>query len=310
MSSSTNQNLKENENSRKNFGIFLAVLCHICWGLLSLFWKFLGNINSLEVFSYRIISTLITMFVYFLVSGRLGKLKAELKNLFNDKKQLLNMVLASVFIAVNWLTYIYAIGSGQASAASLGYYINPLVSVLLAVIFFHEKLDRFTKLSILLAFVGVVILTVQNGKLPLVSIILPFSFAFYGMAKKNTSLSSDVSMFVESLFLSPFVITYLALFAKSGPWNYTSTENIALALSGAITAIPLLLFAEALKRAPLSIVGFVQYVSPTIQLIIAVFVFKEPLSRGDLSGFMFIWLSIIVFTIGQVIINKKRKLNA
>jgi rarD protein len=291
--------------TKRNKGIFLALLCYIIWSLLTFFWKFLGKVDSLQVFSYRILSTLVTMILYFLFTGRLGKLKKELKSLFTDKKELMYMFLASAFIAVNWLTYIYGVGHNQVVAVSLGYYINPLVSVLLAVVFLHERLDRYTKISIILAGIGVLILTIRNGSLPLVSILLPFSFALYGLVKKKTNLSSDVSMFVESFLLSPFVIIYLVFFASSGPWNYTSSENIALALSGAITIIPLMLFAEALKLAPLNVVGFVQYISPTIQLAIAVFIFKEPMTRGDLQGFIFIWLSIIVFMSGQIYLSRR-----
>ncbi|WEV45700.1 EamA family transporter RarD [Streptococcaceae bacterium ESL0687] len=302
------KNLNKEKYSKKDLGILLAVICHVSWGLLSLFWKFLGNINSLDVFSYRILSTLVSMGLYFFLTGKLQRLKEELGALFSDKKQLLIMFCASIFIAINWLIYIYAVSSNQASAASLGYYINPLISVLLAVIFFKESLNRYTKFSIFLALSGVVLLTVQNGSLPVISIILPLSFAFYGLAKKFTNLSSDVSMFVESLFLSPLVITYLLFFSKTNPSNYTSLEITCLALSGVITAIPLLLFSQAIKLAPFNIIGFIQYLSPTIQLLIAVFIFKEPLNQGNLNGFIFIWLSILIFSYGQVKDMKKIKL--
>ncbi|WEV61211.1 EamA family transporter RarD [Streptococcaceae bacterium ESL0729] len=302
------KNVNKENYSKKDLGILLAVICHVSWGLLSLFWKLLGNINSLDVFSYRIISTLVSMSLYFFISGGLKRLKHELWTLFANKKQLVIMFCASIFIAINWLIYIYAVASNQASAASLGYYINPLISVLLALIFFKESLSRYTKFSIFLALGGVLLLTIQNGSLPLISIILPLSFAFYGLAKKFTNLSSDVSMFVESLFLSPLVITYLLFFSKSNPLNYTSLEITCLALSGVITAIPLLLFSQAVKLAPFNIIGFIQYLSPTIQLLIALFVFKEPLKPGDLHGFILIWLSILIFSYGQVRDMRKLRL--
>ncbi len=217
------------------------------------------------------------------------------------------MILASFLISINWLVFIYAVGHGQATAASLGYYINPLFSVLLAVVFLKEKLENFTKISLAFALLGVLILTIQSGHLPIVSILLPFSFGTYGMIKKNVTLSSDVAMFVETIIVTPFVLIFILFFAKHTPSDYTVSQIIYLILSGIITAIPLLLFAEALKQAPLNVVGFVQYVSPTIQLAVAIFLFHETFKLENLYGFAAIWLAIIVFIIGQVMLMKKTK---
>lgn len=288
-------------------GLIYAFATYILWGFLSIFWKLLSGVDAYEVFSYRMLSTMLTMVLYFCVTGKLGKLKSELSGLVANKSELWRMILASFMISLNWLIYIYAIGHNQATAASLGYYINPLFSVLLAVVFLKERLENYTKLSLVLAVIGVGILTYQNGQLPMISILLPISFGTYGLIKKNISLSSDVAMFVETFTVTPFVIIYLLFFAKHSPSDYRHIEVIYLALSGIITAIPLLLFAEALKRAPLNVVGFVQYVNPTIQLAIAIFVFKETFKLENLYGFVAIWLAIIVFIIGQILMLKKSK---
>ncbi|GFH40062.1 EamA family transporter RarD [Pseudolactococcus insecticola] len=288
-------------------GLMLAFASYIAWGFLSLFWKLLGGVNSYEVFSYRILSTLLTMLLYFIITGKTGKLKRELIGLSKSKTERRSMVLASFLISINWLVYIYAIAHGEATAASLGYYINPLFSVVLAVVFLKEKLENFTKISIILASLGVIILTVQGGHLPIISLLLPLSFGTYGFIKKNVSLSSDVAMFVESLVVSPLVLIFIVFFAKHRPSDYTLSQIIFLILSGIITAIPLLLFAEALKRAPLNVVGFVQYLNPTIQLLIAIFIFHEAFEMKNLYGFVAIWLAILVFIIGQVLLIKKPK---
>lgn len=288
-------------------GLLLAFGSYIAWGFLSIFWKLLSGVDAYEVFSYRMMSTMLTMLLYFLLFGRMNKLKTEVSGLLANKSELISMILASFLISINWLVFIYAVGHGQATAASLGYYINPLFSVLLAVVFLKENLENFTKISLAFALLGVLILTVQSGHLPIVSILLPFSFGTYGMIKKNVTLSSDVAVFVETIIVTPFVLIFILFFAKHTPSDYTVSQIINLILSGIITAIPLLLFAEALKQAPLNVVGFVQYVSPTIQLAVAIFLFHETFKLENLYGFAAIWLAIIVFIIGQVMLMKKTK---
>lgn len=288
-------------------GLLLAFGSYIAWGFLSIFWKLLSGVDAYEVFSYRILSTMLTMLLYFLFFGRMKKLKTEISGLLANKSELLSMILASFLISINWLVFIYAVGHGQATAASLGYYINPLFSVLLAVIFLKEKLEKFTKISLAFALLGVLILTIQSGHLPIISILLPISFGTYGLIKKNVTISSDVAMFVETIIVTPFVLIFILFFAKHTPSDYTVSQIIYLILSGIITAIPLLLFAEALKQAPLNVVGFVQYINPTIQLAVAIFLFHETFKLENLYGFTAIWLAIIVFTIGQVMLMKKTK---
>ena len=288
-------------------GLLLAFGSYIAWGFLSIFWKLLSGVDAYEVFSYRILSTMLTMLLYFLFFGRMKKLKTEISGLLANKSELLSMILASFLISINWLVFIYAVGHGQATATSLGYYINPLFSVLLAVIFLKEKLENFTKISLAFALLGVLILTIQSGHLPIISILLPISFGTYGLIKKNVTISSDVAMFVETIIVTPFVLIFILFFAKHTPSDYTVSQIIYLILSGIITAIPLLLFAEALKQAPLNVVGFVQYINPTIQLAVAIFLFHETFKLENLYGFTAIWLAIIVFTIGQVMLMKKTK---
>lgn len=292
---------------KTNLGFLLGLVTYILWGFLSLYWKLLSGVSSYNTFSYRFIFTVITMLFYMLVSRNHKRYQSEIGSLIADKKKLFMMILASFLIAINWLTYIFAVAHGQATQASFGYYIMPLVSILLAVIFLHESLSSWMLSAIAIAGFGVGMLAFDTGQVPLVSIILALSFGLYGLVKKNIRLSSDVAMLVESSLVLPFVIIYLVIFSKESMLDYTLLENILLVISGVVTAIPLLLFAEAVKRVPLNIIGFIQYINPTIQLIIAVLIFKETIATGQLKGFIFIWIAIAVFILGQVIVMRKNK---
>lgn len=159
--------------------------------------------------------------------------------------------------------------------------------------------------AVVLAFIGVLVLILNTGKLPMVSLGLALSFGFYGLIKKGVKLSSDVAMLVESGFLLPFIAVYLAFFSPESFSSYSSMEMFLLAISGVVTAVPLLCFSEAVKRAPLNLIGFIQYLNPTIQLLVAILIFGETVTVGELKGFIFIWIAILVFVAGQLVIIRK-----
>ena len=286
--------------TRKNQGLLFGLATYIQWGFLSLFWKLLAGVSAYSTFSWRIVFTVVTMLTYALVAKQNTRFKGELVELWQDKKALLRMLLASFLIAANWLIYIYAVGHGQATQASLGYYIMPIVSILFALIFLRESLSRSMWAAVVLAFIGVLVLVANTGKLP-VSLGLALSFGFYGLIKKGVRLSSDVAMLVESGLLLPFVAIYLVFFSPESFSSYSSMEMFLLAISGVVTAIPLLCFSEAVKRAPLNLIGFIQYLNPTIQLLVAILIFGETVSFGELKGFLFIWMAILVFVTGQIV---------
>ena len=286
--------------TRKNQGLLFGLATYIQWGFLSLFWKLLAGVSAYNTFSWRIVFTVVTMLVYALVAKQNARFKDELVELWQDKKVLFRMLLASFLIAANWLIYIYAVGHGQATQASLGYYIMPIVSILFALIFLRESLSRSMWAAVVLAFIGVLVLVANTGKLP-VSLGLALSFGFYGLIKKGVRLSSDVAMLVESGLLLPFVAIYLVFFSPESFSSYSSMEMFLLAISGVVTAVPLLCFSEAVKRAPLNLIGFIQYLNPTIQLLVAILIFGETVSFGELKGFLFIWIAILVFVTGQIV---------
>ncbi|MFC3931584.1 EamA family transporter RarD [Streptococcus dentapri] len=294
--------------TKKQKGLLLGLATYLFWAFLSLYWKLLSGVDAYSTFSYRIIWTVITMLIYMMVTRSGGRFSKELKNLAMDKLGFARALLASLLIALNWLTYIYAITNGYATQSSLGYYMMPLVSVLLALVFLKESLTPATSLAVIIASLGVVLLLIQTGQLPVIALVLAFSFGFYSLIKKGTKLSSDVALFFKAGVILTFVLIYLLFFNQESPLDYSLSENILLAMSGIVTAIPLLLYAEALKRAPLNLIGFIQYLNPTIQLLIALFVFKEDLSKEQLTGLIFIWIAIIVFVLRQVLLyNKQRK---
>lgn len=224
--------------TRKNQGLLFGFASYIQWGFLSLFWKLLAGVSAYNTFSWRIVFTVVTMLVYALIANQTTRFKGELVGLWQDKKALLRMFLASFLIAANWLIYIYAVGHGQATQASLGYYIMPIVSILFALVFLRESLSRSMWVAVVLAFIGVLVLVVNTGKLPIISLGLALSFGFYGLIKKGVKLSSDVSMLVESGLLLPFVAIYLIFFSPESFSSYSSLEMFLLAISGIVTAVP------------------------------------------------------------------------
>ena len=268
--------------TRKNQGLLFGLASYIQWGFLSLFWKLLAGVSAYNTFSWRIVFTVVTMLVYALIANQTTRFKGELVGLWQDKKALLRMLLASFLIAANWLIYIYAVGHGQATQASLGYYIMPIVSILFALVFLRESLSRSMWAAVVLAFIGVLVIVANTGKLPMVSLGLALS----GL-------------------LLPFVAIYLVFFSPEAFSSYSSMEMFLLAISGIVTAVPLLCFSEAVKRAPLNLIGFIQYLNPTIQLLVAILIFGETVSFGELKGFLFIWVAILVFVTGQILNLRK-----
>jgi chloramphenicol-sensitive protein RarD len=222
----------------------------------------------------------------------------EAKAIVSNHKQFLAVLCAAILIAVNWLTYIIAISDGHVSEASLGYFINPLLNFLLAIVFLKERLTPTGISACIFAFVGVVVITVQAGVVPWLSIILALTFSLYGLIKKEVQLHSYTSLTIETIMVLPFTFVYLIMFSGTG-FLPDGSDNIMLAIgAGVVTAVPMLLFAETTKRITYIAVGFVQYVSPTISFLLAVFVFLEPFPPIKLAGFVLIWIGITVFCVG------------
>jgi chloramphenicol-sensitive protein RarD len=264
------------------------------WGLFPIYFKALSSVGALELLAQRITWA----FVFLLVVLHLQEQGAELMLALRSRRSLGILALSAAAIAVNWLVYIWAVVTGRILDASLGYFINPLVNVLLGVLAFKERLETPTKVAMALAGTGVAWMTFQAGQLPWISLVLATSFGSYGMLRKMTPIGAVAGICVETLLLFPLAFGYLIWSYQAGTLAFFAgapTRDALLLLSGPLTAIPLLLFAAAARRLPLSTLGFLQYLSPSIQFLIAVFVYGEPFASARAVAFVLIWTGLAIF---------------
>lgn len=288
------------ENREFGLGVVCAGLSYILWGILPLFWKLVDDVPAGEILAHRIVWSLVFMLLILAALRKIPSFTIELKGLLKNRKRLIGISLASIFISINWGLYIWAVNADRVIEASLGYYINPLVSILLAVIVLKEKLSGLQTLSIILAGAGVLVLTFSFGTFPWVAIMLALSFAFYGLIKKMVQVGALVGLAIETLLITPFALLFLSyvhgVSSGGGAFGGEVAVTLLLLLSGVVTAVPLLLFASGAKRIPLSMVGLLQYFAPTIKLIMGVYLFHEPFTDAHLVAFMCIWVALGIYT--------------
>lgn len=290
------------EPEEQFLGILSGAGAFILWGIFPIYWKLVAQVPALQIMSHRVTWCFVFMALVLLVTKKLGSFFSELREIFSSIKKFSSIFLASVLISVNWLTYIWAVNNDHIIETSLGYYINPLVSVLLGVIVLKEKLSLWQTFSFVLAAIGVLNMTLRFGSVPWIALVLAMSFGFYGLCKKIIHLGAVTGIAVETLFISPFALIYLNYIHSSGSGAFAwHNPGVSLILAGAgvVTAIPLILFAGGAKRLPLSIIGFLQYISPTIALIIGVFLFHEPFNSVHLVSFVLIWTALTVFSLAR-----------
>lgn len=281
-------------------GIGYGVGAYVFWGIIPLYWKLIPNVASLDILCYRVIWSFLFMLIYLFATGKFRSFLQESRQLITEKRKLSAVTCGAILISINWGTFIYTVNASQVTQASLGYYMNPLVNVLLATLILKEPLSRTGKIACLSAFIGVALLTLQTGTVPLTSLTMAFSFSIYGLIKKGVSLSSGAGLTIETLIIFPFALLYLLLVSPAGFMSYTLETNLLLMGAGVVTAIPLLLFAEAAKRISYIVLGFIQYINPTMMLLLALFLFHEPYTREQFVAFSFIWAGIAVFTYGNL----------
>lgn len=231
----------------------------------------------------------------------------EVKELLKSRRHTIAIISAAFLISINWGVFIYTVSIGQVQQASLGYYINPLLNVLAGAFYLKEPLSRQAKLASLAALTGVVLLTIQTGVFPINSLLLATSFCLYGLTKKQLNLSAATSITLETLIIVPIGLIYLFFLSDVGFMNYSLMTNLLLMGAGIVTAIPLLLFATAVKKLSYITIGFLQYINPTIMLIMAIFLFHEPYQLPQFIAFAFIWLGIIIFVVGNLIDTRHKK---
>ncbi|MGO2299789.1 EamA family transporter RarD [Paucilactobacillus nenjiangensis] len=283
----------------KKIGLTTGLASYIIWGLLPIYWGLLHIVPAMNTLSYRIVWSMATMIIVITVQHDWRTLITTIKDLFAAKK-LRWIVMASFLISINWFIYIYMVGHHQATEPSLGYYIMPLMNIVVAVLFLHESLSRNKLIAISLALIGVIILTIQSGSLPLNTLLMAASFCLYGLIKKQVPLPATMSLTLETLFVFPIAAIYLIWFAPGSIFAYTSSVTTLLIFSGVITVIPLLLFAVATKNLDFITLSFIQYLNPTMQLLVAVLLLHEAFDVHKLIVFAFIWAGIIIFAIGSI----------
>lgn len=297
-------------------GILFTILTYTIWGFLPIYWKQVDHVASDEILASRIVwAFVLTLLFIFLIGG--GKqLLADVKSLWQSKKTFFTLMLASYLITINWFLYIFAVTNDRIVETSLGYYINPLVSMLLGVFFLKEKLSPAIKFAFVLAATGVIILTVSYGTLPWLAFGMAFSFAFYGLIKKTIKLDALRGLALETLFVLPLALIYYMYLFSTGNASFLNagaSTDILLIISGAATALPLVLFATGAPLIPMYMIGFLQYIAPTLMLLLGVLVYGESFDRIDLISFSFIWIALVLFTTSKVMEARnirREKLNA
>lgn len=286
-----------------NKGIWNGIAAYTMWGLFPIYWKLLHQVPALQVIGHRISWSFLLLIVMILLT-RQGQ---QFRSAALTAKTLGIYSVAAVLLTINWLVYVWGVNAGFIVETSLGYFINPLLSVLLGVVFLRERLRPTQWIPVALAAAGVIYLTVVYGRPPWIALALAFSFGFYGFVKKLAPLGSLYGLTLETGIAFPFALIYLAFVE----WNGTGALlhegaliNILLIGTGIITSIPLLMFASAARQIPLTVVGLLQYIAPTIQFLIGVFLYKEPFTHTQLIGFGIVWVALIVFWVENFLANR------
>ncbi|AJC96203.1 EamA family transporter RarD [Staphylococcus hyicus] len=288
-------------------GIMFSFIAYILWGTLPLYWALITGINAIETLMIRIILSLIFMLILLPIMKQWTTFKNDLHSLIASPKKLIIIIVAGYVVTLNWGTFIYAIEAGYVLQTSLGYYINPLVSILLAMIFFKERFNRLEWGAILIALTGVLYMTIKIGEFPYISLLLAFSFGIYGLLKKLVPLNALSSITIETIVTTPMALIYIVYMALHSHLSIgLNMSTFWLLFSGAVTAVPLLSFSAGAIRIPLSLMGFIQYVGPTLIFILGIFVFNEPFNTDQFITFCFIWSGIFIYILSQIIKIYKR----
>jgi chloramphenicol-sensitive protein RarD len=290
-------------NARMNRGIALGASAYLLWGILPIFWKALEAVNSFEILAHRIVWSVVLLAAIV----RLRRSWSQIRNL--GRGSLIRLLIAGSLLTLNWATYIWAVNNGHIVESSLGYFINPLLNVALGVIILRERLDRAQWVAIGIAAAGVAYMTITVGSLPWIALVLAFSFATYALLKKQmVALGPFESLTVEiTMVLVPALIFVVAL-AFNGEGSFGSAgprTTVLLILTGVATALPLLLFGAAATRIPLSTIGLLQYIAPSMQFLIGVFIYDEIVGRDRLIGFILVWLALVIYT-GSGLVRRRQ----
>jgi len=293
------------KRSEYSLGLLFGFSSYILWGLFPLYWPLLEPANPLEIVAHRAVWTLVFCFIVLLLSKQIHSTLGVLKN----PKAMAALLLTTILISINWITYIWATNNGHVVEAALGYYINPLIIIAFGVLLLREKMRPLQWLAVAIAAVGVLVLTIDYGRLPWVAISLALSWGSYGLVKKKLNLGALDGLAIETLIsLIPY-LGYLIYIGNQGDGQFGHSAGLTLLLisAGAVTAIPLLLFNGSTTRLPYSTIGLLQYITPTIQFSIGVWVRHEDMPAARWIGFVIIWFALIA--LGIDLVRSSRTLN-
>lgn len=283
-------------------GILYGLGAYGLWGILPIYWKQVHHVPALEILANRFIWSLFFVFLLILCLNKKDEFIEETKNIFSTTKSSMVMIWAAVMITFNWGIFIWAVEDGRIMETSLGYYINPMMNVLLGVVFLKERLTKLQWTAVGFACAGIMAMVIRAGYLPWVSIVVPLSFAIYGLLKKFIQVSPFSSIMLETMIISPLALGYLGYLAVNGKNAYQLYDAVTIIYligAGAVTATPLLLFTACAKRLPLNLVGFLQYLAPTISMIIGIFMYGEAFTSTHAITFSCIWIGVAIFSWSQ-----------
>jgi chloramphenicol-sensitive protein RarD len=280
-------------------GLLLGLAAYSMWGLFPLFFHQLRHVASTEVLSHRVIWSFLFCLLVLLIKGWWARLVLAVRS----PQLVKGLLISSLLVSSNWLIYIWAVAQARVLESSLGYFITPLVSVFLARVVLHERMNRWQWLAVFLASLGVGWLLVRLGYLPWVSLGLAFTFGLYGLARKQIAVDTLTGLTLETALLAPLALAYALYLAYTGQPAFLHIDlstDLLLLTCGIVTATPLLLFAAAARRLSLTVMGFMMYVNPSLQFLIALLVLQEPLADDMLIAFAFIWLALLIFSVGAL----------
>lgn len=290
---------------KKHLGLILALSAYTWWGIIPIYWKLLDHVAPMQIVSHRMVWSfvLVTLLVFLLGQG------PQLLKTFKDRATMVRLFFASTFVTLNWAVFIWAVNSGHLMETSMGYFINPLINVLVGVLWFKERLRLGQMLAVLVATLGVLILVAGIGEVPWIALSLGITFTLYSVMKKSVSLPATHGMSIETLYFVLPAIAYLLWQHQQGvgDFNLDLKTDFLLVLGGLFTLIPLTLFAAAAKRVTLITLGMSQYIGPTLQFLTAVFLFKEPLGETRLLAFCFIWFALVIYSVDMVKAQRSRR---
>lgn len=277
-----------------NKGILHGIGAYALWGLFPLYWKFLQKIPAIQIIGHRIGWSFILLVLVIIMKGQWKNFRASVSSF----KIFLIYFTASALLSVNWFIYVWGVNSGRIVEASLGYFINPIFCVILGMVFFRERLRLFQWIPVILATAGVIFLTLQYGRVPWIAISLAFTFGLYGLVKKLAPLDSLFGLTFETAIAFPLALSYLIFEGIKGTGSFPNEDNLSNILligTGVVTSVPLLLFASAARQIPLTMIGILQFISPTIQFLIGVLVYNENFDKSSMIGFSLVWFALIIF---------------